>query len=660
MNAWIWVGPLGGALILTAILTPLVRGASVALGRIAQVRRDRWHRRPTPTLGGVAIFLGFGLTVIGFLLLGMEPRPYLVAGGRGILPWAPWEGLVAAGTLAFLVGLADDFLRMNPVSKLLGQLTGASLLVMSGIGLWITGNHTLDVLVSLLWFVGMTNALNLLDNMDGLAAGVAVIAALFLAAIFTMENRPPLALFSLALAGAAGGFLLFNYPPAKIFMGDSGSLFLGMTLAGLALSPGAGLSRSLLAVVGVPALVLAVPILDTTLVTVSRLLEGRSPAQGGRDHTSHRLVRLGLSEERAVLLLWVLAAMGGGVGLLLRTAPRTTAVAVGGLAVMVLALLGGYLLQVHFENLRQEGVKPTQLYQRVAALHRRYPVLLLALDGLVFALAYYGAYLLRWDDPRLQLELEYFKRSLPVVLAVKMTVFGVSGVYRMSLRHFSLRDALTVSRSVLLGTAFVALALLALQRTGLSRGVLAVDFLLALPLAVGSRLFFRVLDTYAHRWAEGRRAAVVVGDVEWFGLVLAELESGRWPEFRVAALVDPRGDRRGGRLRGCPFYGGQDALQRALKDTGAGRVVLVEVGAGGSGGDRRNVEEEGSRLPPRGPVFGEVPWAPWPEGEKVEFYSLKVDISLVKYGSPAAREEPGRGPGGSEGGVVSPPQKAET
>ncbi len=564
------------ALALTALLIPLVRGAAIAAGQVTPVRKDRWHDRPTPILGGVGIFLGFGIVVwIGSLLSWQDPLA-LAQVRRGILPLSPWEALVVASTLAFLVGLVDDFVQLRPTAKMAGQLLAASVLLMSGIGLWLTGIYLLDALLSLLWFVGVTNALNLLDNMDGLAGGVALISALFLGVIFFLEGSLALAGLSLALAGALLGFLIHNYPPARIFMGDSGSLFLGMLLSGLALSPGPGLSRSLLAILAVPALILAVPILDTTLVTVSRVLEGRSPAEGGRDHSSHRLVSLGMSEERAVWVLWILSIFAGSVGLLFRTTGRSYALLGGGLTVVALILVGGYLLQARFRKLQAQEISGTVLYERILRLHARFPVFLFALDGLLVALAYFGAYLIRWDAPQLQREMAYFQQSLPLVMVVKLVVFVSLRIYREDLRHYGLAEALRVLRANLLATISVVAALTMLERSGLSRGVVAIDLLLASGLTLGSRFSFRIMEAWARRWSRAGTPAVLVGAVDELEAVLMEMERGRWPELRPVALADRRERGERGRFKGYPLYGKGDAPQRALDETGAGALVFVE------------------------------------------------------------------------------------
>ena len=309
------------ALLTSVMLTPVVRGAALRWTRLSAASPDRWHRRPTPNLGGIAIFVGFAVAVVAEILLTAGDLSIREISPRAVLPLTHRDGLLVAAVMIFALGLVDDVVQLRPSAKLIGQLAAASVLLMSGIGVWLTGSYLVDVTVSLFWFIGITNALNLLDNMDGLAGGVGAIAASFMGVNFLLAGDVGMAGVAFAFAGALVGFLVHNYPPARIFMGDSGSLFTGLVLAGLALSPAPGLSRSLFAIVVVPAIVLAVPILDTTFVTVTRLLEGRAISEGGKDHTSHGLVALGISEERVVWLVWGLAAGGGLIGLSVRCEP---------------------------------------------------------------------------------------------------------------------------------------------------------------------------------------------------------------------------------------------------------------------------------------------------------------------------------------------------
>src|SRR5215469_12535392 len=296
-------------LILVAIFTltlglvavDLARSLALRIGFVAIPRQDRWHRKPTPLLGGAAIYAAFVLAFIVFTPSLSSAYPIL-----------------AASTLLFLTGMIDDAIHLKPPAKLVMQFIGAATLVYSGAHLpWVNYLWINDVL-TIFWLVGMTNAINLLDNMDGLAGGVSLIACVFLAITFVINGQTGAATLAALLAASALGFLVFNFHPASIFMGDCGAMFLGFLLGGISLLSDYGRSRNLAAVLFTPALILAIPIFDTCVVTVTRKLSGRPISQGGRDHTSHRLVALGMSERRAVLLLYLLSAISGTLALIVR------------------------------------------------------------------------------------------------------------------------------------------------------------------------------------------------------------------------------------------------------------------------------------------------------------------------------------------------------
>ncbi len=214
----------------------------------------------------------------------------------------------------FAVGLADDVREMRPWTKLTAQVAVAA--VMAGVGLQLRLTHVplLDALLTIVWITGVTNAVNLLDNMDGLAAGVAAIGALFRLGFFVLDGNVEGAMLAAILTGTALGFVVHNFAPASIFMGDAGSLFLGFCLSGLSLVGGYPYSRSLMSVLLLPVLLLLVPIFDTAFVTINRSLARRPVSVGGSDHTSHRLVALGLSPRAAVLSLYSVAVLSGLVG----------------------------------------------------------------------------------------------------------------------------------------------------------------------------------------------------------------------------------------------------------------------------------------------------------------------------------------------------------
>jgi UDP-GlcNAc:undecaprenyl-phosphate GlcNAc-1-phosphate transferase len=291
------------SLIVVLIITPLVRAAARRGGFVARPTSDRWHRHPTALLGGVAIFA----SVVGveLCLVPLSPQARVILG---------------ASALLFVLGQVDDLVGLKPFQKLIGQLLGAVVVVAFGLSLPCSGSPALDGAITLLWLVGITNAVNLLDNMDGLAAGIAAIASGFLALILHGNGQTANALLLAVFGAALVGFLVYNANPASIFMGDCGSMFVGFFLAASALLiPLEGRPGGSLTVVAVPALILLIPVFDTFFVIVLRTLAGRPIAQGGRDHTSHRLVALGLSERHAVWMLYGLAVLSGLLGLLVQS-----------------------------------------------------------------------------------------------------------------------------------------------------------------------------------------------------------------------------------------------------------------------------------------------------------------------------------------------------
>ncbi len=284
------------AFVLTILLTPLVARQARRVGAVARPRPDRWHTRPTALLGGIAIFLAVVITQLGFGLL----RPDDIGWFMG---WV----------IMFVLGLVDDLRRIRPSIKLSGQVLAAGVVLVAGSRLSWTGIEVIDCVLTAFWLIGITNALNLIDNMDGLAAGVGAIAAVCFALQFMVAGQTGPALNAAILAAALVGFLIYNFNPASIFMGDSGSQFIGFYLACTALSFPTVVGEYRVAHIVVPILILAAPIFDTSFVTVTRLREGRPISQGGRDHTSHRLVARGCSEASAVGVMY---AVGAFIGLL--------------------------------------------------------------------------------------------------------------------------------------------------------------------------------------------------------------------------------------------------------------------------------------------------------------------------------------------------------
>ncbi len=291
---------------------------ALATGFVALPSARGVHRAPTPLLGGAAIFVSFLLAL---------------AAGGGLddgIPRARSLGFLGGAALVFALGVIDDRLVLGWFSKLLGQIVAAILLLASDNSGTVFLLTPFGLAMSLLWIVGLANAMNFLDNMDGLCAGIAAVAALSFVVLGTLAGDPGTALFAAALAGAALGFLRFNFPPARIFLGDGGSLFLGYALASLGVMTSRNLDFSLDLLV--PVVALAYPIFDITFVSITRVSRGQSLTQGGRDHTSHRLARI-VGTPRATA--WTIYAICAAAGLLavgveiLAFAPATLVTVIG-------------------------------------------------------------------------------------------------------------------------------------------------------------------------------------------------------------------------------------------------------------------------------------------------------------------------------------------
>ena len=463
-------------------LVPVARILAIRIDVVARPRADRWHRTVVPLLGGVAIGVATLLTS-------------LFAGLAFSLPV-----VLFASMAIFIMGLVDDIMLLRPATKLVAQIAAAAALVYFGFRLNWLESRLLDSVLTMVWVVGLTNAFNLLDNMDGLCAGTAfIVAVMLLAGFWTGATRdiamPEMTLLA-ALAGAAAGFLVYNFPPASIFMGDSGSMLFGFSLAALTLGPeGVRASRSdVLSVIAGPAFVLLIPIFDTTLVTVARLLSGRSPAKGGRDHSSHRLVAIGLSERDAVLVLWLLASVGGGIGLLLRNFSPDWSLPVGGAFLVAMCAFAVYLARVRvYEDLPPGQITDGFTLLQSSFMNRR-RVFEVLFDASLIGASYYWATGLVFSDPEGYLRnAEVFYQSLPIVVAIQLVAFFGRGLYRGIWQPFVRNDIHKVLESVLAGTIIAQVFLVAYYGYfAVSWKVVLLTALMIVTGVIASRLIGRM------------------------------------------------------------------------------------------------------------------------------------------------------------------------
>lgn len=540
-----------------AAVTPAVKKIAVLTRTVAQPKQDRWHTRPIPLLGGVAIALGMAVA------LAANGAP-----SRSILP----AYIVITGM--FLLGLVDDLVKLKPVSKLVGQIVVACVFPLLGGGPGWTGVGVLNGVLEIAWIVTITNALNLLDNMDGLCAGIAAIASIGCWLEFA-GSSPALASLSAALFGATVGFLLYNFRPASIFMGDAGSLLLGSALAVLALSGSRHLGTGLISALAVPVCLLLIPLFDTAFVTLSRILSTRSASQGGRDHTSHRLVAMGFSETQAVLFLWVLAAAGGGVAVVSHSIGAFGTALIAPLLVVALALLGIWLARVSvydgddFSLLINRAYTP--LLVDVTYRRRLFEILL---DAVLVTFAYCAAYVIRFDRET-PLYYSLIQQSLPIVIGCQLLAFLSMGVYRGTWRYIGLGDMTTFAKGIVLGVLGSVMALVYLYRfAGYSRGVFVIDLMLLGLLVPGSRLSFRILGDAAGRRRRTGVSTLIYGAGDAGAVLVTELRNNSQHGLTPIGFIDDDRSKRGKRVLRLPIFGGLEDLGAIIGREGVEAIVV--------------------------------------------------------------------------------------
>jgi UDP-GlcNAc:undecaprenyl-phosphate/decaprenyl-phosphate GlcNAc-1-phosphate transferase len=549
------------AFIMSALLVPVCRVVGIRLGYVSKPRQDRWHRRETPLFGGVAI----GVTV--FVLAG------ILLNLRDV-----WVIGLGAGAI-FVVGLTDDLLNIKPYTKLVAQIALASMFVFFGYRLSWTDSLTIDALLTLVWIVGLTNAFNLLDNMDGLCAGVALIAGTMLLVTIVMRDGATLeAQYLVVLLGATAGFLIYNVHPASIFMGDAGSLFIGLNFAVLTLGRPAGAfgPSSVLSIVAGPLLILLVPIFDTTLVTISRLLSGRSAAQGGRDHSSHRLVAIGLSERAAVSVLWTLAALGGLLAVALRGYNDPSSAIAAAIFILGMVIFAVYLAQVRvYEDVDREKLLSGRVTLFALEFMHKRRVAEVLLDVCLVSIAYYSAYRLRFEGADWSTSFPQFLASLPIVLGVQMVTLFIVGAYRGVWRHFGLMDGVLLARGVAMGAvASVVIILYTYRFASYSRAVFVIYAALLMLMMSGSRASFRLIGEFVHRRRHAGERLVIYGAGDGGTMAFRELLSSGAHDFRMLGFIDDDPMKTRCRIQGYPVLGGYAALESLVKGGAVDRVVI--------------------------------------------------------------------------------------
>ena len=530
------IGSFAFAALTVAILAPFAGRLATQVGMVSPPRADRWGSRPTPLLGGVAIVLAILVASIGL-----------------VTEWWPFLAVVGATVAAFVLGLVDDARGLRPTSKLVGQIIIGSALALAGVRVELIALTPIAFIATLIWVVLIMNAVNLMDNMDGLAAGVVGIAAAVLVVMAGEQSRW-IAITAAATAGACAGFLVHNFAPARIYMGDAGSMALGVLLASLTLLLTNQVASSVGLTVLAPLVALGLPIFDTVLVAVVRRLEGRPVSQGGRDHTSHRLAALGLSERVTVLILYFVAAAFASLGLV-ANALGLAFLPLAALSLIALVLFAIFLVENPLDA-AVDGARGRASFIGSGRALVRYGGEI-ALDVALAVIALLSSYLIRFESFGTSVSLPLFIVALPVVVPIQLAAFVVLGLYRILWRYLAVVDMLVIVRASFFGTVVAAGLVLALQaERGQSRAVFLIDFIMLSLLVAGSRMF---LVSMRHWFGmQGRtlgRSVVIVGANETGAMALRLLLRSVDPKYRPAGFLDDDPGKQRRRIGGVPVLG---------------------------------------------------------------------------------------------------------
>jgi UDP-GlcNAc:undecaprenyl-phosphate/decaprenyl-phosphate GlcNAc-1-phosphate transferase len=577
-------------LILGLAITPAVIRFATLIGALDQPNERKIHKLPTPRLGGIAIYISFFLALVFSLFLNptLHVFSYMV----------PHDALmlVLSLTIVLVLGIVDDLRPLRPGQKFLGQFIAATIVYLAGFRISsITHPFMADALnlrfldypVTLLWIVGITNAFNLIDGLDGLASGVAFIVSLTIFAISYLTGAPFIAMIALILAGAVLGFLPYNFNGARIFLGDSGSLFIGFTLAILSIKSSTKGSTAFSMII--PVLALGLPIMDTLLSMTRRFLKSLFPNPHksesflrkmltmflpDRGHIHHQLLARGLSHRTAVLLLY-LVSCAFGIGAFAVTMSNNI-VASGILVIIGIATLIG-VSQLRYKEmavLRNGVLLP--LYER-PLMHSSFFHGFLDLAFII--IAYCTSYFLtirtgmvfEFDKP--------FFRYLTMICGVQLAVFYFGGMYKGMMQQLGIGDVLRMLKTTVIAVAVTWIAVpFILQGLGIHHNttLIILDFYILLSLVIGARVSFHILNFLSRKEKRSGGRNVLIYGADTKGIaILQQILNDEAIHLNPVGFLDDNPQLEGKRLNGYPIFGSHWKLPRAARTTRIDEVIIA-------------------------------------------------------------------------------------
>jgi UDP-GlcNAc:undecaprenyl-phosphate GlcNAc-1-phosphate transferase len=540
-------------------------GALATRGHIAVARRfglvapkDPWHEEPPAQSAGVAVWI---VVVVGVFALGLWRHP------------SAFTILLAALVLA-VVGWVDDRRALQPTTKLMLQLTVTLGLIASSFGQDSRLHLALTLPLAVVWLVGQSNAVNLLDNMDGCGATVLTVSGLSVAVLQLFAGNVQLACFALLIAGASVGFLLFNLRPARAFLGDTGSLSLGFALAAIALQGSWVGEGARLARLALPPLAMIVPILNTAFVVMTRFDAGVPVSRGLADHVNYRLVAHGWSVERALVAVGIVGALGGVLAASWWLMPLPVWGGFSALSALGIVYFAIFLSHADVNDMyRRFGIpfKPPRTSDYRLARRRAFELLS---DVVVASSAFFFAFELRFEGDVPQSQQLNLIRGLPPVVVVCLLAIWTSGVYRSFWKYVGVEEIMRLARASAVVAAVMFGARLLPFFDSFPRSVCILCPLLFGVFAASYRLSLRLMHEARHR-AQGAAAslhkAILVGAGDAGVLALKDL---RGSELSPVGFLDDDPAKIGLEIRGMPVLGPTAALATIARALGASVAVV--------------------------------------------------------------------------------------
>jgi UDP-GlcNAc:undecaprenyl-phosphate GlcNAc-1-phosphate transferase len=575
---------------ISLLLTPLIRMLSRKANIYDGISERKIHKKPTPLLGGVPIFIAFNSTLlIGFFLHNFYIEEFLAD---------KWKPLLLCQIIILVLGIVDDVKKLQPRIKFLIQIFAGSLLVLFGIGIYIIRNPfspglihlgILSIPVTIVWVVGITNALNLIDGLDGLAAGTSLIVCVSLFGISFLFQNIGMSFVALILAGSVLGFLRYNFFPAKIFLGDSGSLLLGFLLAVLSIQ-GSSKGATFIAVL-VPILALGFPIMETFLSMIRRFLKsvhmlefpdgngkfkalflnGFSMFEADKDHVHHRLLRLGFSHRRAVLVLYGLCAALCAFAFLSVTLKNINITLFIGAIVLAFAIGIRSLKYQEFKILENGILLPLFNFP---VLNKRF--FQAFFDLFLISAAYYFSFVLIFDNFG-GYEKSLFIRTLPIVLVLKTAIFYGSGLYKRSWFDSSAEDLLMLTKSMVLSSIGSLLFLGLIFGVGSFKGMVffLIDFYIAATFIMGYRISFKMVRSLYNRNSGNKGKKVLIYGAGHRGsIALDEMRNNGLHFLSPIGFIDDDIKKKGTIFHNYPVLGPFEDIEKLVSQNGVSEILI--------------------------------------------------------------------------------------